>query len=102
MVLGPEQVGEPYGHVADNWILEEIPVVDDLDRDYGGLSIGAKELRGRLPHGVVRVLEASRSVGRRGLVAQIDLCDWVEITGNRFGFIEILGLVENQSYYTDV
>ena len=102
LVLSPEQVREPYGHVTDNWILEEISVVDDLDRDYGGLFIGTHEFRDRLPHGIVGMLEGSRSVGWRGLVAQVDLYDRVEIARHRFAVVEVFGLVEDQSNYTDV
>ena len=78
--LSLEQVGKSHGHVADHWVLQEVPIVDDLDCDYGGLLISTQEFRGRLPHGGVRVFEALGSVGWRGLITQVDLDQWVEVT----------------------
>jgi len=102
LLLSSEQVNEPHGHVTDNWILQEVPVVNDLDCDSGSLFIGAQELGGRLPHGAVRVLETVRSVGWRVLVTKVDLDEWVEIARHRLAVVEVFSLVDDQSHYTNV
>ena len=75
---GLDQVSKPHGHIANNRIRQEVPIVNDLDCDYGRFLIKAQELCGRLPHGVVRVPGGVRSMGWRGLVTQVDFDEWVE------------------------
>lgn len=41
-------------------------------------------------------------MGRRGLVTQVDLDEWVEIARHRLAVVEVLGLVDDQSHDTDV
>jgi len=41
-------------------------------------------------------------VGWRGLVTEVDLDEWVEIARHRLTVVEVLGLVDDQSYNTDV
>ena len=100
--LSLKQVGNPHGHVADNWILQEVSIIDDLDRDHGCLFIGAQELCGRLPHGSVCVLAADRSMSWSGLVTQVDLDEWVEIARRGLAVVEIFSLVEDQSHYANI
>ena len=79
ILLSPEQVGKLHGHVTNDWVLQEVSIVNDLDCYYRCLFISAQEFCGRLPHGIVRVLKASRSMGWGGMVAQINLDERVEI-----------------------
>ena len=68
-LFSPEQVGKSDRHVADDRILQKVPIVNDLDRDHGCLFISAHKFCSRLPHGVIGVPEALRSVGWCGVVA---------------------------------
>ena len=63
-LLRREEVREADGHVADDGVLEEVAVVDDLGDDHARRLVRAEELGAVLPDGVVRVLDLARDVER--------------------------------------
>ena len=105
-LLGVEEVGEPDAHIANDGVFEELAIVNDLYRDDGCRLIRAQEFGRRLPDRVVSVFETRRLVDGSWVRAEVDLGERIEIARNRFGGIEVFGLMnrktDNANIYGDI
>ena len=80
-LLRLHQIHEPNRHIPDHRVLEEVPLVHDLDRNHRVFPVRAQEFVRRLPDRAVVVLEYGRVEARRARVVQVHFGEWVQVAG---------------------
>ena len=99
-----EEVVETDAHVADDGVLEEVAVVDDLDGDRARVPVRAEELLCRLPDRRQRVLDERRRVDPL-VRAEVDFAVRVDVLGERAQpgsrGVELLRLVDDEANDAD-
>lgn len=83
-------------------ILKEIAVVDDLDGDDRGGTVGTEVLGGGFPDGLERVADFRRAVDGGRLRSNVDFAEGVEVGCVDFSGIEVFGLVHDEADDSDL
>lgn len=90
--------GGPGGRVADDEVLEEVTVIDDLGNDHARHPVCAKELGAVFPDGVVRVLDFARDVKRAvGGRCGIQLHEGVKVARYGLRQVEVFRMVYGEA-----
>lgn len=101
-LLRLHQVFQPDARVSDNGILEEITVIDDLNRNDRRSTVGAEVFRGGFPNRLECVACNRRLVYVLIRGADVDFPEGVEIRSVHLARVEVLGLVQNEANNSDL
>lgn len=101
LTLRIQQIRKLDRHIANDRVLEEVAVVNSLDRDGGRRFVCAKELIRRFPNWTCGVLEAASGEGRGTGAVDIDPGEWVEVARERLALVEFLGLMDDETHDSD-
>lgn len=100
LVLCLQQISQSNPQESKRWVVQQITVIDNFDRDDAGVFIGNQEFRGGFPDGRDGML-VSRSLVDC-LAPDENFGEGVEILIEGLGCVELFGLVQRESYDSDL
>lgn len=102
LLLRFQQILQPNARMSNDRVLQEIAIVDDLDGDDRGGTVGTEVLGGRFPNGLERVADFRRAVDGGRLRSNVDFAEGVEVGCVDFSGIEVFGLVHDEADDSDL